>query len=65
MKIGPSRYFFLDICSLERDWWDVIIGLYNGLKPNRRQAITLTNGDTFQRRIYPALGGDEYWGLNI
>ena len=34
------------------------IGLDNGLAPNRRQAITWTNGDPIRRRIYAALGGD-------
>ena len=29
----------IEICSLGSDWWEVIIGLGNGLAPNRRQAI--------------------------
>ena len=35
------------------------IGSNNGLVPKRRQAIIWTNADPINRRIYPALGGDE------
>ena len=35
------------------------IGSGNGLAPNRRQAITWTNADPVDWRIYAALGGDE------
>ena len=30
MKIG----YFIEVCSLVYDWWEVIIGLDNGLAPN-------------------------------
>ena len=40
------------------------IGSYNGLAPNKRQAITWTNADPGHRRIYAILGGDELRGSN-
>ena len=43
----------------EFNWQLPSIGLDNGLAPNRRQAIILTNADLIHRRIYGALGGDE------
>ena len=45
--------------SLVCNWGEVIIGLDNGLAPNRRQAIIWTNDDPVQQWIYAALGGDE------
>ena len=36
-----------------------IIGLDNGLVPNRQQAIIWTNADSIHWCIYSALGGDE------
>ena len=36
-----------------------IIGLDNGLTPNRRQVIIWTNVDQIHWRMYAALGGDE------
>ena len=41
------------------DWWEVIIGLDNGLVPNRQQAITYTNDDPVQLYIHVTLGEDE------
>ena len=38
---------------------DNCIGLYNGLSPNRRQAIIWTNANPIHWRIYAALTGDE------
>ena len=35
------------------------MGSDNGLAPNRRQAIVLTNADLIHRRIYAALWGTE------
>ena len=35
------------MCSLWFDLWQVIIGLDNGLAPNRQQAIIYTNDDPF------------------
>ena len=40
-----------------------MIGLDNGLAPNRRQAIIWTNADMIHWRIYAALGGDELNGI--
>ena len=34
---------------------------YNGLVPNRRQAIILTDADRIHWRIYVALGGDQIY----
>ena len=42
-----------------------IIGCGNGLVPSRRQAIIWTNVDPVHRRIYGALGGDEFRLLYI
>ena len=39
-------------------WWEVTIGLNNGLVPNERQAIILSSGDPDQWRIYATLGRD-------
>ena len=40
-------YIFTEICAQWSKWQKVMIGLGNGLAPNRRQAITLTNDDRF------------------
>ena len=37
-----------------------IIGLDNGLAPNRQQANILRNYDIFQRRKYAVQGGNEF-----
>ena len=37
-----------------------IIGLNNGLAPNRRQVIIWTNADPIHWRIHTTLGGDEF-----
>ena len=38
-KFWSFWYFFTEICSSRFDWWEVIIGLDDGLAPNRWQAI--------------------------
>ena len=45
------------------DCWEIIIGLDNGLAPNRRQAIIWPNDDPVQWHIYAALAGDELISL--
>ena len=50
---------FAEVCSLGPNWQDVSIGSGNGMSPNRRQAITLTNADSVHRLIHAALGEDE------
>ena len=71
---GKSHTTFLNACSslkifefrikfhgnlFLRVQLTVSIGSGNGLAPRRRQAITWTNADPVNRRIYAALGGDE------
>ena len=52
---------FTETCSLGSNKQYLIIGLDNGLAPNRRQAIIWTNADPIHWRIYAALGeGDEF-----
>ena len=58
-KWVSSDIFFIEFCSLGCNWWEAIIGLDNGLAQNRWQAITQTNNDPVQQRIYTALGRDE------
>ena len=41
------------------NWTWISIDSGNGVVPNKRQAITWTNCDSVNRRIYAALGGDE------
>ena len=50
---------FTEIYSQEFNWQEAIIGSGNCLAPNRWQAITWTNDDPFQWRIYVVLGGNE------
>ena len=51
---------------LRSNWQYPNIGLDNGLAPNRRQAIILTNNaDAIHWRIHAALGGDELSDLNL
>ena len=33
MKIGKFLYFSIEMCSAGYGWWQVIIGLDNGLAP--------------------------------
>ena len=40
MKIGQSGYLVIEVCTLGCDWWEVIIGLDNGLVVSRQQATT-------------------------
>ena len=54
----PIRIDCTEICSQETSWQYASIGSGNGLKPNRRQAITWTNADPVHWHIYAALGGD-------
>ena len=42
------------------NWQYGSIGWDDSLVPNRRQAIIWTNADPVYRRIYAALGGDEF-----
>ena len=46
---------FLEVCSQGPRWQYFNIGSDNGLVPNRRQAIILTNADRIHWRIYAAL----------
>ena len=56
---------FIIFCLLEYEWWEGIIGLYNGLALNRWQVITLTNYNNVQWRIYMSIGEDElHWFLH-
>ena len=55
---------FTEVCSQRSNWQYPIIGLDNGLAPNRRQAIICTNTDPIHWRIYAALGGDELYERN-
>ena len=55
-------YFFLKlikICFREINKQESNIGSDNGLAPNRRQAIILTNDGFVYWRIYPPVGLDE------
>ena len=54
----PIRIDCTEICFQETSWQYASIGSGNGLKPNRRQAITWTNADPVHWHIYAALGGD-------
>ena len=47
------------VCSEGSNCQRAIIGLANGLAPNRRQAIIWSNADRIHWRIYAAQGGDE------
>ena len=49
----------LKFCSLESNRQNSIIGSDNGLVPNRRQAIILTNNGLGFWRIYASLGLNE------
>ena len=44
------------------NWQYDIIGLDNGLAPNRRQAIIWINDDLVYWRIYASLGLNEFTG---
>ena len=50
---------FNEVCSSGSNWQYTSVCSGNGLAPNRRQAITWTNGSPVHWRIYAALGGDE------
>ena len=45
-------------CAIKYVLMSNSIGLVNGLAPNMRQAIILTNADPIHGRIYAELGGD-------
>ena len=57
--VNENLLSFLQAPSLGCDWWEVIIGLDNGLAPNRRQAIIQTNDDPVQQYIDVIIGKDE------
>ena len=50
MKFGEFILFYIEICLLRCGWWEVTIGLDDGLVPNRCQAII--NVDPVQWCIY-------------
>ena len=58
-KILDFESNFTDVCPQGSNWQSSSIGLDNGLAPNRRQAIILTNADPINWRIYATQGGDE------
>ena len=51
------------MCSLWSNWQYGIIGLDNGLAPNRRKAIIWTNNGLVYWRIYASLGLNEFTDL--
>ena len=50
--------FFIEVCTSGCDWWEVLIGLDNGLALNRWQAIIWVNGNPVQWRKNTVLGID-------
>ena len=60
-----EKFCILIIISLKLVPKGPIIGLHNGLVPNRQQAIIWTNVDPIHWRIYMALGGDELIGIIV
>ena len=57
-KLATFDIFLPGFIPLWCGWREVIIGLGNGLAPNRRQAIILINGYSVQRRRHAALWRD-------
>ena len=55
-KLLYFDWYFIEFCSLGSNWQKLRIGLYNGLAPNRRQAIIWTNAVPIHWRINAALG---------
>ena len=47
------------VCSLGCDWWEVIVGLDNGLASKRWQASIYGNDDSVQRHTYTLLEGQQ------
>ena len=59
MKAFNFKWHFIELCYLGSNWQYVIIGLDNGLAPNRRQAIIWTNDGLVNWCIYVSLGLNE------
>ena len=52
--------YFIEVCSWGSNWKWVIIGLGNGLAPNRQLPITQTNGDHALWCHMSSLGNNEF-----
>ena len=64
MRFHESKILYSDsnvteVYSQGSNWQYPSIASDNALAPPRRQAIIWTSVDSFHRRIYAALGGDE------
>ena len=53
------KWYLIEICSSESNWWKFSIGQCNELVPNRRETIIQTNVDTYLGRHMTSLGHDE------